>query len=151
MVPETSVYSPFNHLTRLLAREYFIEHFQNPRIYSVKKRTGKRNVLKFSAPIQIGPGAHPACKKKKGTVSWSYRAIKRQRCSFTTHTSTPPPASSAKIKERVQLYFSRLRLHVTLKCKCFLVFQVQAIWDIRSFESRQSRTSPRFESFAKQT
>lgn len=26
VVPETLVYSPLNYLTRLLAREYFIEH-----------------------------------------------------------------------------------------------------------------------------
>ena len=51
----------------------------------------------FSAPIQTGPGAHPAS-YTMGT--WSFLGVKRLGCGVD-HT----PPSSAKVKERAELYF----------------------------------------------
>jgi len=51
----------------------------------------------FSAPIQTGPGAHPAS-YAKGTRS--FPGVKQQG-----HGIDHPLPTSAKVKERVQLYF----------------------------------------------
>ena len=51
---------------------------------------------RFSAPVQIGPGAHPAsCTMGTGSflgIKWPGRGIDH------------PPPSSAEVKERVELY-----------------------------------------------
>ena len=49
-----------------------------------------------SAPVQSGPGAHPAS-FTLGTVS--FPGVKRPR----RGVNQPPPTSSAKVKERVEL------------------------------------------------
>jgi hypothetical protein len=59
---------------------------------------------RFSATVQTGPGAYPAsCTMGTG----SFLGVKRQE-NGVNH----PPSSSAKVKERVELYFySPLDLH----------------------------------------
>jgi len=51
---------------------------------------------RFSAPVQTGPGAHPAS-YTMGTGSFS--GVKRQG-----HGVDYPPPSSAEVKERIELY-----------------------------------------------
>ena len=51
---------------------------------------------RFSAPVQTGPEAHPAS-RTMGTGS--YQRVKRPGSGFYH-----PPLSSAKVKERVELY-----------------------------------------------
>jgi len=51
---------------------------------------------RFSAPVQTGPGSHPAS-YKMGTGS--YPGVKRTRLGVDH-----PPSYSAEVKERVQLY-----------------------------------------------
>jgi hypothetical protein len=69
--------------------------------YSVSQRVGRSGDripmgAKFSAPVQTGPGAHPAF-YTMGTGS--FPGIKRQeRC--VDH----PHPSSAEVKERVEVY-----------------------------------------------
>jgi len=50
----------------------------------------------FSAPVQTGPGAHPASYKM---VTGLFPGVKRP-WRYVDH----PPLSSAKVKERVELY-----------------------------------------------
>jgi len=51
---------------------------------------------RFSAPVQIGPGGHPAsCTMGTGSFPW----VKRPRRGVDH-----PPQSSAEVKERVELY-----------------------------------------------
>ena len=54
--------------------------------------------LRFSAPVQTGPGAHPASyTMDTGSfpgVKWPWRGVDH------------PPTSSAEVKERIELYFS---------------------------------------------
>jgi len=51
---------------------------------------------RFSAPIQTGPGAHPAsCTMGTG----SFPGVKRLGCGVNH-----PPPSSTEVKERVELY-----------------------------------------------
>jgi hypothetical protein len=52
---------------------------------------------RFSAPVQTGPGAHPA---SNTWVTESFRGVKRSGRGVD-HT----PTSSAEVKERVRLYF----------------------------------------------
>jgi len=51
---------------------------------------------RFSAPLQTGPGAHPAS-YTMGTGS--FLGVKRSGCGIDY-----PPPSSAEVKERVDLY-----------------------------------------------
>jgi len=55
---------------------------------------------KFSAPVQMGLGAHPAS-YTIGNVS--FPAVKQPRCGVDH-----PPPSSAEVRERVQLYLYSL-------------------------------------------
>ena len=55
---------------------------------------------RFSAPIQTGPGAHPAS-YTMGTGS--FRGVKRPGCGVNY-----PPPSSAKVEGRVELYICSL-------------------------------------------
>jgi len=61
-------------------------------------RSGERNSvgLRFSTPVQTGPGAHPAS-YTKGTGSFS--GVKRPQ-----RGADHPPPPSAEVKERVELY-----------------------------------------------
>ena len=61
-------------------------------------RSGDRNPVgaKFSAPVQTGPGAHPAS-YTMGTGS--FPGVKRSGCGVDY-----PTLSSAEVKERVELY-----------------------------------------------
>ena len=53
--------------------------------------------VRFSAPVQAGPGAHPAsCTRGTG----SFPGVKRPGCGVDH-----PPPYSAEVKERVELYF----------------------------------------------
>jgi hypothetical protein len=71
--------------------------------YSVLLRAGRSGDqipvgAKFSAPVQTGPGAYPAsCTMGTG----SFPGVKRPGRGVDH-----PPSSSAKVKERVQLYTS---------------------------------------------
>jgi hypothetical protein len=61
-------------------------------------------VVRFSAPVQTGPGAHPA---SYTMVTGSFPGIKRPRRGVAY-----PPTSSAEVKQRVQLYvYPPLSLH----------------------------------------
>jgi len=52
--------------------------------------------VRFSTPVQTGPGAHPAS-YTMGTGS--FLGVKQPGC-----VVDPPPPSSAEVKERVELY-----------------------------------------------
>jgi len=74
--------------------------------FNVAGRSGDRIPVgkKFSAPVQTGPGAHPAS-YKMGTGSSP--GVKRPgRC-----VGHPPP-SSTEVKERVELYLYSLSGHL---------------------------------------
>ena len=62
------------------------------------RRSGDRIPVepKFSAPVQTGPGAHPA---SKTMVTGHFPAVKQPGLGVDN-----PPASNAEIKERVELY-----------------------------------------------
>ena len=51
---------------------------------------------RFSAPIQTGPGAHPA---SYTMGAGSFPGVKHPGCGVDN-----PPSSSAEVKERVELY-----------------------------------------------
>jgi hypothetical protein len=53
-------------------------------------------ILRFSAPVQTGSGAHPA---SYTMVTGSFLGVKRPGRGFDH-----PPSSSAEVKERVELY-----------------------------------------------
>jgi len=61
-------------------------------------RSGDRIPVRaiFSAPVQIGPGTHPASYKM---VTGLFPGVKRPERVFDH-----PPLSSTKVKERVELY-----------------------------------------------
>ena len=60
---------------------------------------------RFSAPVQTGPGAHPAS-STMGTAS--FLGVKRLGCGVDH-----PPLSSAEVKERMMLYLQSLCVSVT--------------------------------------
>jgi len=61
-------------------------------------RSGDRILVgaRFSAPVQIGPGAHPA----SNTMSTEFFPGVKRPAPGVDH----PPPSSAEVKERVELY-----------------------------------------------
>ena len=93
-------------LTKILQKNgtyIFCElHFINAGQYSDSLRTGRSRDripvgARFTAPVQTGPGAHPAS-YTMGTGS--FPGVKRPRCGVDH-----PPPSRAEVEEIVELYF----------------------------------------------
>jgi len=77
---------------------------------------------RFSTPVQNGPGAHP----DSYTVgTGSFPCVKRPG----RDVDYPPP-SSAKVKERVELYLYSLYVAPFLVAFCFFTFSSECLFSV---------------------